>query len=258
MPDDVNENKPVEKPFLDHLEDLRITIFKIIVVVFLGMILGLVFSKKIFVILRRPLESLAEEFSLNPAEVGLNVLGPQKGFIIIMLTVLVTGLIISIPFSLYFIAQFISPGLSRKEKVIVAPAFCASVFLFLGGVAFCYFITLPMVLKLLWKFNTMFGFHNMWTVNAYLSMVTKFMIANGLVFEMPLVLLVLVKLGILSPETLKTKRKYAVFIISIISALLSPPDLPSMFLVAAPMLVLYEISVWIAVLMKKRKPQDDI
>ena len=93
----------------------------------------------------------------------------------------------------------------------------------------------------------------MWTVNYYLSMVTKFMIANGLIFEMPLVLLVLVKLGIVTPSDLKAKRKYAIFIMFVLGALLSPPDLPSMFLVASPMLILYEISIWIAVLMKKKE-----
>ena len=94
------------------------------------------------------------------------------------------------------------------------------------------------------------------TVNEYLSMVTKFMIANGLLFEMPLILIVLVKLGVLTPADLRAKRKYAFFVIFVLGAMLSPPDLPSMILVATPMLALYEISILVASFIKKKEIQD--
>ena len=92
----------------------------------------------------------------------------------------------------------------------------------------------------------------MWTVNEYLSMSMKFMIANGVIFEMPIVLIALTQLGIITPQTLRKQRKLAVFLIAIASALLSPPDIASMLMVAAPMLLLYELSVFVAFFLKGR------
>ena len=247
MVDQEKKQTTVEKPFIEHLEDLRITIFKVLAAAGISSIICIAFSKTIFKFLMRPLNYIEQ------ADTSLVVLGPQRGFMIIMITAVIAGVIVSLPVSLYFIGQFILPALKRDEKKITVPALGASAALFLSGVAFCYYVTLPLVLKLLWNFNQAFGFTNMWTVNEYLGMVTKFMIANGLIFELPLVLLILVKLGVLTPQDLRTKRKYAIFGIFILGALLSPPDVPSMILVSSPMIILYEASVHAARLMERKK-----
>lgn len=254
MAEEENKQEPVEKPFLDHLEDLRITIFKILAATGICSIICIAFSKMIFTVLMQPLDFLAAEKNIEDAATSLIVLGPQRGFMIIMITAVITGVIVSLPISLYFIGQFILPALKKHEKKVTVPALGVSVVLFLSGVAFCFFVTLPLVLELLWNFNQKFGFTNMWSVNEYLGMVTKLMIANGLIFELPLVLLVLVKLGILTPQDLRTKRKYAIFTMFILGALLSPPDVPSMILVSSPMIILYEISVHVAAFMERKKP----
>jgi sec-independent protein translocase protein TatC len=248
MTDDEKRRNSVEKPFIEHLEDLRVTIFKVLAAAGVCSIVCIAFSKKIFWVLMQPLNDIEQ------ANTSLVVLGPQRGFMIIMGTAVIAGVILSLPVSIYFIGQFILPALKKNEKKLTVPAIGTSAVLFLSGVVFCYFVTLPLVLDLLWRFNQAFGFTNMWTVNEYLGMVTKFMIANGLIFELPLVLLVLVKLGVLTPEDLKSKRKYAIFMMFILGALLSPPDVPSMILVASPMIILYEASVHVAAFLEKKKP----
>jgi len=247
------EKSADEKPFIEHLEELRLTLFKMLAATAAATIVCIAFSRTIFAVLMRPLKGLATEVDIGGASAGLIVLGPQKGFMVIMITAVIAGIILSSPLWLYFIGQFILPALRQNEKRVTIPALAVSLVLFLCGVAFCYWITLPLVLKLLWKFNEAFGFKNMWVVNEYLSMVTKFMIANGLIFEMPLVLLVLVKLGVVSPTDLRAKRKYAIFTMFILGAMLSPPDLPSMIMVSAPMIILYEASVRVAALMEKKE-----
>ena len=248
MIDEEQRQNPVEKPFIEHLEDLRITIFKVLAAAGVCSIICIAFSRTIFDVLMRPLNDIEQ------ANTSLVVLGPQRGFMIIMTTAVIAGVIVSLPISLYFIGQFILPALKKAEKKVITPAIGVSAVLFLSGVTFCYFVSLPLVLDLLWKFNKSFGFTNMWSVNEYLGMVTKLMIANGLIFELPLVLLILVKLGILTPEDLRTKRKYAIFTMFVLGALLSPPDVPSMILVASPMIILYEASVHVAAFMQRKKP----
>ena len=213
--------------------------------------------KHIYQFLRLPLISMAADYNIDPENLGLVVFKPQEGFAVVMKTGMFAGLVLSTPFSLYFLAQFILPALTRKERKFLLPGFLIGGLLFVAGLVFCYRITLPMVIRLFWRFNTTFGFKNLWNVNFYLSFVMGFMLANGIIFEVPLVLYLLVRLGILSVDTLKQKRRHAFVGCFIAGAALSPPDPASMFMVALPMLVLYEACIWASVLtMKKRKREE--
>ncbi len=243
----------LKKPFLEHLSDLRVTLIKIVVVFFVFAIICAASLGHIFDLLRVPLRALAETEGADPNTIGLLTLGPQEGFVALMMTAFSGALVLSMPFTLYFVGQFLLPGLTRRERGLLLPAFVAGTVLFLSGVVFAFFVTLPLVLRLLWRLYEQVGLENMWTVRMYLSFVTKFMLANGLIFELPLVLIILVRLGVVTVGQLSKRRRHAIMIILVASACLTPPDAASMFLVAGPMYLLYEASIVVSVLLERRR-----
>ena len=151
------------------------------------------------------------------------------------------------PFIFYFLAQFILPALKVKEKKYVLRACAVGVGLFLMGVCFCYFFVLARALRFAEVFAQWVGVKvPEWRAETYLSFVTKFMLGMGLGFEMPVVLLALVKIGILDYQKLKSMRRYMIVINLIVGALLTTPEVFTQVVMAVVLQILYEISVWIA------------
>ena len=256
MYEDFNFRSRTEKSFLDHLEDLRWTILKILGALLVGIIITAVFVPHIFTILQRPLLEIREEMGTTGEDVSLVAIKPYEGLTNIMKVALFTGIIVSLPAILYFILQFVMPAMTIREKRIIIPGLLAGMGLFLAGIIFCYSVTLPLIVKMMWNINVRFGWKNVWTLSFYLSFITNFLLANGLIFELPLALFILVKLNILSLQMLRKGRRHAIVIMFIVGAILSPPDPGSMFLVALPMLVLYEACIWVLVL-TQRKSEDE-
>ncbi len=248
MTKDFHRRRIGEKPFLDHLEDLRWTLLKIIAALVAGIILTAIFVPSIFDILQRPLLCLQDETDLSGEQVGLVAIKPYEGITNLMKVAVFSGLVVSLPVVLYFLMQFIVPALTRKEKRVIIPGLVAGTGLFLMGLLFCYFVSLPLIIRMMWKINVSFGWKNVWTLSNYLSFITGFLLANGLIFELPLILFILVKLDILTVQTLRKGRKHAIIAMLIVGAFLSPPDPGSMFLIALPMLILYEVCIWVSVL----------
>jgi len=249
MSDPPDEHEGLEKkPFLEHLSDLRAVLIKILVVFVVCAVVCFAALGPIFELLRVPLRALPEA-----EEVALITLGPQEGFLALMTIAFSAAFVLSTPFTLYFVAQFVLPGLKRREKRMLAPAFLAGALLFLAGLVFGFFVTLPLVLRLLWGLYERLGWHNMWTVRFYVSFVTKFMLANGLIFELPLVLVLLVRLELVTIAQLRKRRRHAIMIILIVGACLTPPDAPSMFMVAVPMVLLYEASIIVSTIFDRRR-----
>jgi sec-independent protein translocase protein TatC len=174
-------------------------------------------------------------------------LGPAAAFIVATKLAFYGGLVLSSPFIFYFIAAFVFPALKMREKKYVYRGLGFSLGLFLLGVAFCYFVLMPMALAVSAKYAEWFGFKaNQWRAEEYISFVCRFMLGMGLGFEMPVVILTLVKLGILSYSTLKSARKYVIVIAFVLGAILTTPEMITQILMAVPLLLLYEISVWVA------------
>jgi sec-independent protein translocase protein TatC len=159
---------------------------------------------------------------------------------------LFSGITIASPPCFYFLAQFLLPGLTQKERKYLPSIFVLGSALFLTGILFCYWIALPQSLRFLWRYNEVMGILPLWTIESYISFSILFMLAFGLAFETPLLILSLVKIGILSPSFLREKRRHAIVIIVILAAVLTPPDAFSQILLAIPMILLYEICIWIS------------
>ena len=187
-----------------------------------------------------PKRTLAERVEL------LN-LNPAGGFFVAFQVAIYGGLVIAAPIVLYYLGGFILPALRRSEKRFVLPGFMIGTLLFVSGVLFCYFVMLPLALGASVKYSEWLGFSaNQWRAEEYISFVCKFLLGMGLGFELPVVILTLVRIGILSYSQLAAFRRYMVAINLVLGAVLTTPEVLTQIMMAIPLQVLYEISVWIA------------
>lgn len=239
----VRERKDVEmvKPFLEHLEDLRWMLIKMVAVLSLGMVLSFGFRFQLIHVVERPL------LAVNGGNIHLQALAPADSMHVSLSLAFYAGIILTFPLQLYFLAGFILPALSQKEKAYLLPIIGAAFALFLGGAFFCFDYILPLTLRWLFYDNIHMGFSPEWTVSTYFSFAPQFVVVFGATFELPVVVVLLVKLGLLSADTLRRTRAYAVVIILAVGTIIAPsPDPFTMLIVAGPMLLLYEGSLWIA------------
>ncbi|MBE2202982.1 MAG: twin-arginine translocase subunit TatC [Chthoniobacterales bacterium] len=237
-----------EKSFLAHLEDLRMMLIKICVALAVTMTLCFVFRSELAALVQRPLDAVEPTLSAN-----LQSLGVADSFTISLELAFYGGIVLGFPFILFFLAEFVLPALTVTERHMLYPVALAGFGLFLGGVAFCYFVVLPQTLEFFFKDAQAMGWHPTWRVREYYSFTTQFLIGFGLAFELPLVVLVLVKLGIVDYAFLARTRAFALVIIFIVAAVITPTtDLVTLVLMGGPMYVLYEICIAISWLMRDR------
>ena len=181
-------------------------------------------------------------------------LNPTEGFMLSVKLAFFAALVLSFPLLLFFLLQFVLPGLHKKEQQAMFPALGIGFILFLIGVFFAYFIILPNVLDFFYNYSIDMGIQNDWRIGYYISFATQFVLIFGLAFELPVVVMTLVKLGILSYEMMRTTRSYAVLAIVVIAAIITPtPDAFTLGLLAGPMYILYEICIWLAYFMDKKE-----
>ncbi|WP_293875208.1 twin-arginine translocase subunit TatC [Flavobacterium sp.] len=167
------------------------------------------------------------------------------------------GFILAFPYILWEFWKFISPALYEKErKGAKLFIFLASILFFLG-VLFGYYVIVPMSVNFLATFSISTIVKNQFSVDSYVSMVKTAVIASGLFFELPIIIYFLTKLGLVTPNFLRKYRKYAVVIVLIVAAIVTPPDVVSQITVAIPMLLIYEASIWISVFVEKNKKRDE-
>lgn len=233
------EDRP--KTFLEHLEDLRGLILKIIGVLITSMVVCAFYAPEILHLFTRPLVQIGQD----PQDF-LNVLQVTAPVDIHFQLCFVGGIIFALPFIFYFIGSYLLPALESKERKWILPVFISGVGLFLIGVAFCYFALLPNTLRMFIEYNEWFGFKTNWTISYYLDFVVNMLLAFGICFELPLLVLALNYMGIVSSKMLIEGRKHAALVILIFSAVITPtPDAFSMMMMAGPMYVLYEICILI-------------
>ena len=235
------------KPFLEHLEDLRWTIVKMAIVLFLAMMLSLLFRHQLTQVLQRPLERM------EPQIRALQSLGITDSITISINISFYAGIAISFPFLIYFLAEFVLPALTAGEKRLMLPAIGASFGLFLIGVLACYFWLLPTTVRFFFADAQSLGWTPNWTVREYYSFVTRFTLGFGLAFELPVVVLALVRLGFVTYEFMARTRPYAVVLVFVLAVLITPtPDVLTMMAMGLPMYALYESCIWIAWFMQRR------
>jgi sec-independent protein translocase protein TatC len=236
-------------PLTSHLQELRKRLILSFIAIGVGFIFCYAFSDTIFNLLAAPLQKVM------PAGGSLIFTSVAEAFFTYMKVGFIGGLILASPFVLYQIWAFVAPGLYRHEKRYVVPFVVLGSFFFGLGILFGYFIALPAGFKFLLGYATDF-IKPLPDMKEYLSFSIKFLLAFGLVFEFPVVLLLLTKIGIVDAKVLGRQRKYAILLIFIFAAVITPPDLISQVLVALPLMGLYELSILLARLFPKKAGQN--
>lgn len=228
--------------FWDHLEDLRMAIIRSLAGIILGIILVGIFFIKVFGFLRMPLD-----WALSAEPNTMNALTTTKvmGSISVLVQVcMIGGVAIGLPFVLYQFGRFVAPGLTPRERAILIPACICTFLLFVFGGLFAFFIVLPAALKFTIILNSWLGLATIWTAQSYYSFVSWTIIGVGLAFEFPLVIVILQYIGVVSAEQLRSGRRYAVIIIVVVAAFITPGGDPlSLLFLAIPMLLFYEIAI---------------
>jgi sec-independent protein translocase protein TatC len=333
-------NPEHEKPFLDHLEDLRVMVTRIVITLLISMIVCFAFRDKLMEIIRKPVDEvmMVHQASLLPQEISskgwesakkieraavalepalaenllaqfdeetrrfvdmvrllralavlpeekradflvaagvsdptvkdvtamlekgaspeidargdlqiMSVLTPTEPFMLSMKLAFFAGIVVSFPLLLMYILQFVLPGLHQHERGVLWPALAIGFGLFLLGVCFAYFVVLPRALVFFFEWGLQMGVSNDWRIGFYVTFATQFTLLFGLSFELPVVVMVCVKLGLLSFESMSRTRPHAVLAIVVIAAIITPtPDALTLLLMAGPMVILYEMCIWLA------------
>lgn len=241
--------------FLDHLKELRQKLIYSIIFFIFSFIISFYFSQSIFEFLAKPLTSILQDGN------GLIYTALQEAFLTNVKVAFFTAAFISFPFLSFQIWSFISPGLLKKEKKISLPSLIAIPFLFLLGAAVVYYLISPIAWKFFLSFQTSqadsINITLQAKMNEYLSLMMTFIFAFGLAFQLPVVLLLLVRVGVLTIQQLVSFRKYAIVLAFIFAAIITPPDPFSQISLALPVIILYEVSILISRFLSKKDKKKD-
>ncbi len=263
--------KDKEMSFLGHLEELRWRLVKAVIAIIVIAIVIFIYRIEVVNTVFMSLKNtdfptykffcwlsnwMGMEDGLCAIRININTqsISPTGQFSTSMYMAFIGGFIIAFPFVFYQLWSFIKPALKDTEyKIARGSVFWASL-LFLFGIAFGYFLVSPLCVQFFGTFSVSENVTNDFTINSYLSLITTTTLFSGLLFELPMVIMILSKLGIISPAFLKKYRKHALIIILIFSAIITPPDVISQVLVAIPVLVLYEIGILVAKRIERKRP----
>lgn len=242
-------------PLTEHLAELRKRIIVSLIAIFAGFILSFYFSEHIFYLLTLPLKSTIKFSFTNPfiffetvkhPNMELVFLAPAEAFWMHMKISFISGIVLTSPIILYELWKFVGPGLLPKEKKYIFPLIIIIAFLFLIGALFCFLFVLPFAMNFLITYKTE-ALKPMLSVDRYIDFCLKFILAFGAIFELPVVIIFLTKMGVVTTKTLAKNRKYAVLMAFIIAALLTPtPDAFNQTLMAVPIILLYEAGIWVS------------
>ena len=228
-----------EMPFLDHLEELRKRVIWSLVAFVALSIVGFFLVTEFGV-----LEILERPFNQVLPDEGLRYTSPTTPVVVTFKLAFVVGFILALPVIAYQAWAFFSPALYDREKQYIIPAITVGFLLFLAGIAMAYFLVLPLGLRFLIGFQAE-TLTPIITVDEYLRFATRLILAFGIIFEMPVVLVLLSFMGIVTPAGLRKYQRHALVTLALVSALLTPADLGTMFMLLVPMVLLYELSIWL-------------
>jgi sec-independent protein translocase protein TatC len=256
QPDDRNapaehEDATSKMSFFDHLTELRKHLIHSLVAVGIGLVFGLYFSDKAFYFLARPMLKALRDAKMEDRLIYTSPLGPLQLFITVGLYL---GIVIASPYVLYQIWLFVAPGLYRHERRAVTTFILSSLLLFLAGMAFAYFIMLPMTLSFLISFPG--PYRAMISMNDYFDMTLVILLGLGIVFQLPVLIFFLSLFGIVTPKFMWNNFRYAVLIIAIVAAVVTPTtDAFTMTIFMAPMILLYVLGIGVSALVVRKKRQ---
>jgi sec-independent protein translocase protein TatC len=262
-----------EMSFLDHLEALRWHLIRATLAILTIAIVLFVYQKEVYEYFllahlnnNFPAYAWLCEFSrIFGIESGfcnvnyplvLQSLSPTDQLSNAMWTSAILGFVIAFPYVLFEIWSFISPGLSVKERKSSRGFIVISSFLFFMGVTFSYFVISPLSVYFFFNYQITDMIQNNFNFSEYISMITNTMLGVAIVFELPIIIYFLTKIGLVTPEFLRSSRKYAIVIILIVAAIITPPDVASQIIVAIPIMILYEVSILISKLVIKKEKEN--
>lgn len=239
-----------KQPFLSHLEELRKRLVICAIGVGAGFVIAYIFAERLFQLLVAPLKAVMPE---GDQLIFTNL--PEMFFAYIKVA-FIAGIMAASPLIFYQLWMFIAPGLYRKEKKMAIPFVVSSTILFVGGALFGYFVVFP------FGFKFFIGFSNEYvkalpSVKQYFSFSMKLLFAFGAVFELPVIIFFLSKMGIVTPQFLRQKRKYAILLTFALAAILTPPDVITQCMMAGPLIVLYEIGILVSRIAQKKKEDKE-
>lgn len=238
------ENESGSESFLSHLFELRDRLLRAIIAVALAFLALVPWSKNIYAWLAKP---MLAQLPVGVAMIATEVTSP---FFIPIKVTLLAALVLALPVVLYQVWAFVAPGLYAHEKRLVTPLVLASTLLFLFGMAFTYFLVFPIVFGVMKTF-TPEGVAWMPDIGAYFSFVVNMFLAFGITFEVPIAVILCVKVGIVTIAKLREIRPYVVVGAFVVAAVVTPPDVLSQLLLAVPLCVLYEVGIIIAAIMTR-------
>ena len=259
-----------EMSFLDHLEELRWHLIRAVLAVVIAGAIAFVLKSFIFDVLLfgpangdffsyRVLCRLSGLFGIDggfcdpemPFRIQSRTMGGQ--FSAHVWTSITAGFIIAFPYVIYEFWKFVAPAMHSNERKYAKGFIFVTSLLFFVGVLFGYYVVTPLSINFLGKYQVSDTVFNDFDLSSYISLVRASVLASGLIFELPIVIYFLTKVGVVTPQFLKTYRKYALVIVLILSAVITPPDIVSQIIVAIPVLILYEVSIIISKIMYKKE-----
>ena len=232
-----------------HLTELRKRLFISVMTVALMFIVCFTFWNQILDFIIAPLQNTLPE---NQKMVFLEV---QEPFFVAMKVAFFTGFLLSLPIIFWQFWLFVAPGLYENEKKYIIPFVVSATFMFLIGAAFCYYVVVPIGFAFLINFGQQL-FSAMLNIGGYVGFFTKLVIAFGIAFELPVITFFLAKLGLVDDRMLKNSFRYAIIVIFIFAAVMTPPDILSQFLMAVPLIGLYGLSIFIAARVNPAKNEE--
>lgn len=239
------ESDPAAMGLLDHVAELRTVLFQTSLAGLAATILCWFWSARLLNLLILPIK-----------EQGVYFTAPNEAFLVRLKISAAVGLFVVAPFIFFKLYGFVLPGLYRKERKVVTPLLLSTTLLFYTGVSFAFLVVIPQVIRFLLSFGTEV-MEPLIGVGPYFGFVTRLCLAFGLVFQLPLLVLVLSAIGLVKPRMLLRTWRYAIVLIFVLSAALTPPDLPSQVMMAGPVLVLYFGSVLVSLVVTRRRGNED-
>jgi sec-independent protein translocase protein TatC len=196
---------------------------------------------------------------VDPKIGALRAMGITDSIVISFQLAFYAGIVLSFPILLYFLAEFVLPALTAVEKRLLLPAIFVSFALFLGGVLVCYYWLMPKTILFFFHDTQSLGWTPNWTVQQYYSFATRFTLGFGLAFELPVVVLALVRFGLITYHFMARTRPYAIVLIFVMATIITPtPDILTLIAMALPMCLLYESCIWIAWFMERRRSRSTV
>lgn len=239
-----------KSPFTEHLTELRDRLIRCFIAVGVGFVLAYFFKEKLFQLLIAPLVQVMGEFE----NTKIIFTGLPEAFFTYLKVSLLAGIVLSTPVLFYEFWMFVSPGLYRSEKKYFIPIVLLSLIFFILGSSFGYFIVFPYGFEFFLSFSTDV-IQAMPSMREYLTFASKMLLAFGFVFELPLVLTFMARMGIVTVPFLKKNRKYALLLFFVGAAMITPPDVVTQVMMALPLMILYEISIIGARIFGRKKPE---